>query len=134
MRRGPLSLTAHAMIEPVMAILVIVSPWLFGFSDVSDAKTLAIIVGIVMLLTGAMTRWRYSVVKLIPLEMHFFMDVAIAALLIASPWLFGFDGSGGATRFFVIAGVLELGAALGTRWEPDAAASPADARTARTTS
>jgi hypothetical protein len=125
MRRGPLSVNAHAMIEPVMAILLIVSPWLFGFDDVSDAKTVAIIIGVAMLLTGATTRWRYSLVKLIPLEVHFLMDVAIGALLVVSPWLFGFDGDGGATRFFVILGVLELGAALGTRWDPQEAGAPA---------
>jgi hypothetical protein len=106
------------MIEPLMAVLIIVSPWLFSFSDVSDAKTICIIVGIVMLLAGAMTQWRYSLVKLIPLRTHFMTDLLIAAVLILTPFIFGFSDEGGATRFMIIVGVLEAITALSTRWDP----------------
>src|SRR5215208_8035849 len=94
------------MLEPVMAILIIAAPWLFGFSDVSDAKAICIVVGIVMLLAGAMTQWRLFLVKLIPLRMHFGTDLLIAAVLILTPFIFGFSDEGGATRFMIIAGAL----------------------------
>jgi SPW repeat len=117
MPRGPLPLRFHAMIEPFAAILLVAAPWIFGFSDVDDAKILSIVIGVAVLLTGMSTRWRWSLVKLIPLRTHFFMDVGIGILLIAAPWIFGFGDEGGAARFFVIAGVLELGTALMTRWD-----------------
>jgi hypothetical protein len=117
MPRGPVPLRTHAMIEPVAAILVIAAPWIFGFSDVDSATTLSVIIGVAILLTGMSTRWRWSLVKLIPLRTHFMMDVGIAILLIAAPWIFGFGDEGSAVRFFVIAGVLELGTALMTRWD-----------------
>jgi len=117
MTRGPLPLRSHAMLEPFAAILLIAAPWIFGFSDVSSATTLSVIIGVAVLLTGMSTRWRWSLVKLIPLRTHFFMDVGIAVLLIVSPWIFGFGDEGSAARFFVIAGVLELGTALMTRWD-----------------
>src|SRR4051794_23864 len=60
MRRPLIPLDVHAAIEPFMALLLIASPWIFGFSDASDAKTVVIVVGIVMLLAGSMTRWRLS--------------------------------------------------------------------------
>jgi len=116
--RRPIALNTHAMLEPLMAVLIIVAPWLFGFSDVDDAKTICIVVGIVMLLAGAMTRWRYSLVKLIPLRVHFMTDLLIAAVLILSPFVFGFSDEGGATRFMIIVGVLEAITALSTRWDP----------------
>src|SRR3954471_14969006 len=115
MPRGPLPLRFHAMIEPVAAIVVIAAPWIFGFSDVDSATTLSIIIGVAILLTGMSTRWRWSLVKLIPLRTHFMMDVGIGILLIVLPWVFGFGDEGDAARFFVIAGVLELGTALMTR-------------------
>ena len=62
------------------------------------------------------TRWRMSLVKLIPLRTHFTMDLAVGIALIVLPFVAGFSDHGGATRFFVIAGVLELGTALMTRW------------------
>jgi hypothetical protein len=107
----------HAMMEPIAAIVVIAAPWIFGFSDVNTATTLSVIIGVAILLTGMATRWRWSLVKLIPLRTHFMMDVGIGILLVAAPWIFGFGDEGGAARFFVIAGVLELGTALMTRWD-----------------
>jgi hypothetical protein len=118
MKRGAISLDAHAMIEPLMAVLFIAAPWIFGFSDSDTATTISVAVGVAMLLVGMSTKWRYSIVKLIPIRMHMMGDMGIAALLILSPFIFGFSDDGGATRFMVIAGVLELGAALMTRWDP----------------
>lgn len=117
MPRGPLPLSAHQVIEPVAALLLIAAPWIFGFSDNDTATTLSVIVGVVVLVTGMSTRWRMSLVKLIPLRTHFMMDVGVGIALIALPFIAGFSDHGGATRFFVIAGVLELGTALMTRWD-----------------
>src|SRR3954463_11396559 len=118
MRRAPISPNTHAMIEPIMALLIIVSPWLFGFSDVSDAMTICIIVGAVMLVDGSMTDWPYSLANVIPLRMHFMTDLLLAAVLILSPFVFGFSDEGGATRFMIIVGALEAFTALSTRGDP----------------
>ena len=117
MPRGPLPLRAHQAIEPIAAILLIAAPWIFGFSDNDTATTLSVVVGVIVLLTGMSTRWRLSLVKLIPLRTHFMMDLGVGVALIALPFIAGFSDHGGATRFFVIAGVLELGTALMTRWD-----------------
>jgi hypothetical protein len=50
-------------------------------------------------------------------------------VLILSPFVLGFSDNGGATRFTVIAGVLEILAALATRWDPaEAGESAVDRR------
>jgi hypothetical protein len=131
MPRGPLPLRAHQAIEPIAAIVLIAAPWIFGFSDNDTATTLSIIVGVIVLITGMTTRWRMSLVKLIPLRTHFMMDVGVGIALIVLPFVTGFSDHGGATRFFVIAGVLELGTALMTRW--DEREEVAQARRPRTT-
>jgi SPW repeat-containing protein len=117
MPRGPVPLRAHQAMEPFAALLLIAAPWIFGFSDNDTATTLSVIVGVVVLLTGMSTRWRMSLVKLIPLRTHFMMDLGVGVALILLPFVAGFSDHGGATRFFVIAGVLELGTALMTRWD-----------------
>jgi hypothetical protein len=117
MSNGPLSLRTHQAVEPVAALLLIVAPWLFGFSDNDTATTLSIIVGVIVLVTGMSTRWRMSLVKLIPLRTHFMMDLGVGIALIVLPFIGGFSDHGGATRFFVIAGALELATALMTRWD-----------------
>jgi hypothetical protein len=117
MPRGPLPLRAHQAIEPLAALILIAAPWIFGFSDNDTATTISVIAGVLVLLTGMTTRWRMSVAKLIPLRTHFMMDVGLGIALIAIPFIAGFSDDGGATRFFVIAGVLELGTALMTNWD-----------------
>jgi low temperature requirement protein LtrA len=117
MPRGPLPLRAHQAIEPLAALLLIASPWVFGFSDADTATAISVVVGVAVLLTGMSTRWRMSLVKLIPLRTHFMIDLLVGIVLIAAPFIAGFSDHGGATRFFVIAGVLELGVALMTRWD-----------------
>jgi hypothetical protein len=122
MDRGPIPLNVHAAIEPLIAIVIIAAPWIFGFSDVDSAKAVCIAVGVVMLIAGSMTDWRVSLVRLIPLRIHLMTDLLLGAVLILSPFVFGFSDEGGATRFTIIAGVLEMLTALATRWSPSEAA------------
>jgi hypothetical protein len=118
MRRGLVPLEVHAAIEPFAAVVLIAAPWIFGFSNSNSAKVISIVSGVVMLLSGAMTRWRFALVRLIPLRTHLMTDLVLGVLLIAAPFIFGFSGFGAATRFMVIAGALELATALATQWEP----------------
>src|SRR5947208_3665636 len=97
--RRPLSLAAHAAAEPLLVALYIAGPWIFGFSDTSDAKTISIILGILVALTAFTTRWRMAVARLVPLRMHRAMDLMVAAVAILSPFVFGFSDVGGPTRF-----------------------------------
>jgi SPW repeat len=118
MDRGPIPLNVHAALEPLIAVIIIAAPWIFGFSEVDSAKVVCIAVGAVMLVAGSMTDWRLSLVRLIPLRAHLMTDLLLGAVLVLSPFVFGFSDEGGATRFMVIAGVLEALTALATRWDP----------------
>src|SRR3954464_14183336 len=93
--RGVLPLRAHAMIEPIVGLLFIAGPWIFGFSDVSDATTISIVLGVLVLLTGMTTRWRMSVVKLLSLGTHRTMDLLVGIVAIVAPFVFGFSDQGG---------------------------------------
>ncbi|HVY95918.1 MAG TPA: SPW repeat protein [Solirubrobacterales bacterium] len=133
MDRGPIPLSLHAAIEPLVAIVIIAAPWIFGFSAVDEAKVVCIVVGVVMLIAGSMTDWRMALVRVIPLRVHLMTDLLLGAVLIVSPFVLGYGDEGGATRFQVIAGALELMTALGTRWDPAEAAPSAVDRRSRST-
>ena len=117
MDRGPIPLNLHAALEPLMAVVIIAAPWIFGFSDTDSATVICVLVGVAMLLIGSMTDWRMSLMRLIPLRMHMAGDLALAAILLLSPLVFGFADEGGPTRFMVIVGALEALTALMTRWD-----------------
>jgi hypothetical protein len=131
MDRGPIPLNAHAAMEPLIAAAIIAAPWIFGFSSVDDAKAVCIAVGVVMLIAGSLTDWRLSLARLIPIRAHMTTDIVLGALLILAPFVLGFSDEGGATRFLIVAGLLELTAALLTRWDPNEAA-PLHTRESRT--
>jgi hypothetical protein len=116
-KRGPIPLELHAMIEPFIGVLFILAPFVLDF-DHSSARTLSIVVGVVILLSGMMTRWRLSLVKLIPLRVHFMTDVLIGIVCIAAPFALGFSDETAPLIFFLVMGLGELGAAFGTAWAP----------------
>src|SRR4051812_49059655 len=116
-KRGPIPLAVHAMTEPVIGLLFILAPFIFGFHD-DAAKTLSIVLGVVILLSGMSTRWRLSLVKLIPLRVHFMTDVLIGIVCIIAPFALGFSDETAPLIFFVVMGLGELGAAFGTAWAP----------------
>jgi hypothetical protein len=124
MRNGPIPLNTHAAIDPFAAVLLIAAPWIFGFSEVDEATALCVVGGAVMLIGAATTDWRLSLVRLLPLSMHFMVDLLLGALLILWPFVFGFSDKGAATRFMIIYGALLLLTALGTRWDPAEAGEP----------
>jgi hypothetical protein len=57
-RNGAIALAVHAMIEPVVAALFIIAPFVLNFDD-STARTLSIAIGAIMRLVGMTTRWRF---------------------------------------------------------------------------
>lgn len=116
MDRGPIPLNVHAALEPLIALIVIAAPWIFGFSDTDSATVICVLVGVAMLVVGSLTDWRLSLARLIPLRMHMIGDLTLAMVLVLSPLVFGFADQGGPTRFMVIAGALEAMTALMTRW------------------
>lgn len=106
--RGPVPYFVHQLGDYLLAVLLIVSPFLFGFSDSGGATAVAIIAGVIVLVMGASTDGPLSLVDAIPIAVHILGDVALGVLLIASPFLFGFSDEGGATAFFIAVGVVEL--------------------------
>jgi hypothetical protein len=125
LRQGPISLTMHAAAEPLLAALFIAAPFLFGFSDQGAPTAVSIVAGVGILLLAMSTQWRLSLIKAIPIPAHLAIDLVLSALLIAAPFLFAFSHESAPTAFFIVMGVVDLLATLGTRWYP--AAGPGDA-------
>ncbi len=124
LRQGPIPLNLHALSEPLLVALLIAAPFLFGFSDESAPTALSIVAGVVILVVAMSTKWRISLVKVIPVEVHALLDLGLGAFLVASPFIFGFSDETAPTAFFITFGILEILATLGTAWRGDAAVAP----------
>lgn len=127
LRQGPIPLTLHAAAEPFLVALLIAAPFLFGFSDMSAPTAVSIIAGVAILVVAMSTRWKLSLVKVIPVEVHALLDLGLGALLIAAPFIFAFSNESAPTAFLIVFGVAEILVTIGTAWRGGVAA-PATAR------
>lgn len=127
LRQGPLSLTLHSLIEPLLAVLLIASPFLFGFSNEGAPTAVLIVGGVFWLLLDMSTRWKVSLVDSVPIAVHLPLDLALGVVLIAAPFLFSYSDEGGATAVSIVLGVVALLFALGTRWTGSSGPSRRDA-------
>lgn len=80
----------HGMLDYVVGLLLIASPWLFGFSDVDWATWTIVIAGVAALLQTIFTDFEVGIIHKIPMQSHLMVDFALGVILALSPWLFGF--------------------------------------------
>jgi hypothetical protein len=85
-----MSLKTHNILDYTLGIVLLLSPIVFGFTDVSSARATFQNLGFVLIAYSLLTRYRYSVFKLIPLGFHMALDVLLGASLILAPWALGY--------------------------------------------
>lgn len=113
---------SHAGMDYAVGLLLIASPWLFGFADESTAATwIAVLAGVAILGLSAITDYEGGLLaRLIPMRTHLMADAGLGLLLAVSPWLFGFaDEGANAWLPFVAIGLGEIVSAMTTDPEPE---------------
>lgn len=106
----------HGMIDYMMGILLIISPWLFGFANGGAAQWVPIILGLGALLYSIMTDYELGLLKVISVKAHLMIDLVAGIFLAASPWIFGFADE--VYLPHLILGIAEIGASLMTEQHP----------------
>ena len=106
----------HGMLDYGMALLLILSPYLFGFANGGVAQWLPIILGFGIIAYSLCTAYELGATNLISMPTHLGLDIAGGALLAASPWLFGFADQVYAPH--LVLGLIEIGTALMTETKP----------------
>jgi hypothetical protein len=112
-----ISTRTHGVIDYLMGILLIVAPYVLGFADGTSAQWIPQAIGAAVIGAALLTDYELGAVRMIPMTVHLFLDIAAGALLAVSPWLFGFSD-----RVYwphLILGLLEIGVALMTRTIPE---------------
>lgn len=107
----------HGALDYLMGIVLIASPWIFDFSDGGAKMWIPIILGAGMIAYSLVTDYELGAVRALPMSTHLVLDMASAALLAASPWLFGFADE--VKWPHLIIGLLELATAAMTNPRPD---------------
>lgn len=113
---GPIPYPVHGILDYLAGVLLIVAPFLLGFSNTGSATAISIVLGVIVLGLAASTDGPTSLTNAVPIPVHVLLDLVIGILTIAAPFLFGFTGNGTATPFFIIFGVVEILVLIGTRF------------------
>ena len=124
LRQGPISRFLHGLIEYAAGVLLIAAPFLLTF-DSGAATAVSIIAGVVVIAVAASTEGPSSLINSIPIAAHLLLDFALAAALIAAPFLFAFSDESSPTAFFLVIGVLHLLVTIATRFKSAEAARAA---------
>ena len=111
-----ISTQIHGVLDYLSAVLLIAAPWLFGFEDVTTAKWVAVIAGVLILLMSIFTKYELGMIRSIPMATHLSIDVVTGVVLAASPWIFGFAESVFWPHLLI--GLLEIGAGIFTHKMP----------------
>ena len=118
LRQGPLSPFLHGVAEYVIGVLFIAAPFLVGF-DERAPTAISIVVGVGLLVFTASSDLPTGLARSVPVGIHAVVDVLLAIVLIAAPFLFSFNDEGAATAFFIILGVGVLLLTIATRFLPE---------------
>ena len=107
-----ISTKTHGFLDYVMGMLLIILPFLLHLGLSEPESIVLFVVGALMVLMAVMTRYELGVIRVIPMPAHLLADIMTGAILLFSPWLFGF-----AEKIYLphlLLGVLEVLAALMT--------------------
>ena len=107
-----ISTRVHGMMDYAMGVLLLVSPFLFGFATGGAKQWLPMILGIALIGLSLLTRYELGAFRVISMPAHLAVDGLSGALLAIAPWLFGFAG----VVFLphLVLGLIELGTSLMT--------------------
>src|SRR3954466_8223499 len=117
-RQGPIPAFVHGLLEYVAGIFLVAAPFLLSY-DSDGATAGAIVAGVVILMFTASSALTTGLIKSIPVQAHVVFDYIVAALLIASPFIFAFTDDGTATAVFIVLGIVHLLVTIATRFIRD---------------
>ena len=88
-----ISTTLYGVINYVCAIVLISSPWLFGFAHLGGAALfMPMLIGWLQLIMAIFSDNPLGFIKIFPMQMHNCLDVLAGSFLLALPWTYDFSG------------------------------------------
>ena len=106
----------HAPLDYIVGAGLIAAPWIFQFSEHTTPTMLSIVLGIGLIVYSLFTNYELGVWRMFPMAVHNLFDIAAGALLVASPWIFGFADDGtNVWAPFVVVGIAAIGLGLTTK-------------------
>jgi hypothetical protein len=86
-----ISTAVYGVLNYIVALTLIASPWLFGLVHVSSAALfLPLYIGWLQLIMAIFSKNETGFIKQFPLTIHHVLDVLMGFIILVSPWLYTF--------------------------------------------
>src|SRR5258708_760881 len=109
-------ITLHGVADYVVGVLLLVAPFVFGFSDNQAATWVSIVLGAGAIVASLFTNYPLGAIKLIPVTIHSLADYAVAVVLILAA-AFAYGGAQTPTLVHLVIGILVLVVSLLTAYQ-----------------
>jgi uncharacterized membrane protein YedE/YeeE len=114
-----ISTSTYGILNYVMAIALMSSPWVFGFHQLGGAALfLPLIFGWLQLIMAIFSRHKFGIFNVFPVPMHCFIDVIGGSFVMASPFVYGFASAHGVFWPHVIIGGIVFCMGIFTQTSP----------------
>lgn len=114
----------HAAMDYLIAIALLIAPWLSNFHEMDWARTVSLWSGAFVAALAIFTNNEGGVLRVVPMKIHLWIDVLLGVFLIGAPFVFV---SVSTVHFFhIMVGFIILGSALFTHLKPIKATPPVD--------
>jgi hypothetical protein len=95
---------SHGIIDYLMVIILVIAPGVAGFAG--RQATWCYLLAAIHLVLTLLTRFPLGAAKIVSFPIHGALELIVAVLLIALPWVAGFAAGVHSRNFFVIIGLL----------------------------
>ncbi|MFI5159167.1 MAG: hypothetical protein ACHQF4_09900 [Sphingobacteriales bacterium] len=86
-----ISTAVYGFFNYVMGLIMIASPWLFGFQHQHGGSLLLpLYLGWLQIIMAIFSRHEWGFIKVFPVSMHCFIDAVVGFFLLCSPFIYGF--------------------------------------------
>lgn len=85
--KKPINTKMHGILDYVAGTILIL-PWVVNYNSVDKDTWLLALVGAAIIVISMITDYELSLIKIIPMKLHLFIDVITGAFLIVLPFLF----------------------------------------------
>jgi len=85
-----ISPTFHGILDYAMSIILIISPFTMDYYEAGPESMVPIVGGLLSLFITPFTDFKPSIIRIIPMKWHLWLDFFGGIFLTLSPWIFDF--------------------------------------------
>jgi len=91
----------HAILDYFFSLFLMLAPAIFGFGEAGSETIILILAGMTICFYSFFTKYEGGLYPVFSLPVHYLFDVLVAAIIITSPWVFGFRDFVYKPHFFI---------------------------------